>query len=109
MTIVLTFVFVAMVFTVLVWAFADGVVNSAADQAARAGSRIDVDSVPVCEARARQALANMLPGATANVSCSESDGVVTSTVQIALSGGVPPFSSTTLTGRGTARKESVPA
>ena len=103
------FMFVCMVLLLLLWAYAQGVVHAAADQAVRAGSRIDVDSVATCQARGSQTLANALPGlGPGEVSCSESAGVVTVSIRLPVTGGIPPFRSTTLTADASARKEVSP-
>ncbi len=103
------FVFVCMVLMLLLWVYAQGVVHAAADQAVRAGSRIDVDSVGTCQTRGSQTLANALPGlGPGDVSCSESAGVVSVSIRLPVTGGIPPFRSTTLTADASARKEVAP-
>ena len=103
------FMFVCMVLLLLLWAYAQGVVHAAADQAVRAGSRIDVDSVATCQARGSQTLANALPGlGPGAVNCTESAGVVTVSIRLPVTGGIPPFRSTTLTADASARKEVAP-
>jgi Flp pilus assembly protein TadG len=103
------FLFVCMVLMLLLWAYAQGVVHAAADQAVRAGSRIDVDSVATCQARGSQTLTNALPGlGPGDVSCSESAGVVSVSIRLPVTGGIPPFRSTTLTADASARKEVAP-
>ncbi len=103
------FVFVCMVLMLLLWAYAQGVVHAAADQAVRAGSRIDVDSVDTCQTRGSQTLANALPGlGPGDVRCSESAGVVSVSIRLPVTGGIPPFRSTTLMADASARKEVAP-
>lgn len=110
LTICATMIFVVMVGVLLLWQLTNGVVHSAADSGVRAGSRIDVDSVAVCEARARQALVNTMPGVgeRAEVDCSEAGGVVYATIRLVMSGGIAPFSTVTLNAGASARKEVAP-
>lgn len=105
-----TMLFVLMVGVLIMWQVMNGVVHSAADQGSRAGSRIGVDSVAACEMRARQALTNMFPGAGsgADVRCAESGGVVTATIRMVVTGGVPPFRTAELTAGASSRKEVAP-
>lgn len=100
----------ATVLMLLLWAYAQGVVHAAADQGARAGSRIDVDSGPTCQAKASSTLSDALPGIgpDASVTCEESEGVVTISIRLHITGGIPPFRSTTLTASASSRKEAAP-
>lgn len=95
----------------LMWQVGNGMVHSAADQGARAGSRSGVDSVTACEERARSALVNLLPGPgpAAEVECSEAGGVVSARVRLTLTGGPPPFSTVDLDAGASARKEVDPS
>lgn len=82
--------------------YVDGVAHSAADQGARAGSRIGVDSVAACEVRAAAALANLAPGAPRRITCSEVDGVVFAHVELDAANGP------TLVADASALKEEAP-
>jgi Flp pilus assembly protein TadG len=62
-----------------VFSYGKGAVREAVDEAARAGARVDVDSVGACEARAAQVLDNILGGemgAGVTILCSEAGDVV---------------------------------
>lgn len=108
--IVLSMVFTTMFGVLGLWQLANGMVTSAASQGARAGSRVDVASVGECQDRARQALVNLLPGVgdSAQIVCSEEGGVVSASVRVTVGGGIPPFSTVTLSANGSSRKEVAP-
>lgn len=95
----------------ILWSYGKGVVHSAVDQAARAGSRVDVDSAAVCEARAQEVLANILSGSMGSgvqISCSETDGIVRALAQVTFAAWLPPLTDSVFEATGQALKERAP-
>lgn len=88
-----------------------GVAHSAVDQGVRAGARQDVDSVPTCEDRARQVMANVLSGPAgvgATLACSDDGELVRATVSITLPSWLPLVRDMDIDVTGQARKEQAP-
>lgn len=77
-----------------VFSYGKGAVREAVDEAARAGSRVDVDSVSTCQARATQVLVNILGGTMGRdvtVTCSEQGGVVRAQATVHFAAWLPPM------------------
>lgn len=94
-----------------VWAYAKGVGHSAVDQGVRVGSRVDVDTVAVCEERVRRVLGSLLDGPMgdgAEVSCATDGELVTARVHLVLPAWLPPMTDSSYTAVGLARKERAP-
>lgn len=88
-----------------------GIAHSAADQGVRAGVRLDADSVPACEARARQVMSNVLAGPAGSgvtLSCSDDGEVVLSRIDFTLPAWLPLYRDARVTVVGQARKERLP-
>lgn len=109
---------VSLTLLVLVWlanlavfSYGKGAVREAVDEAARAGSRVDVDSVASCEARAAQVLTNILGGSMGRevtVSCSEVGGVVRAQATAHFTAWLPPMTDADFTLAGQAIKVRAP-
>ncbi len=96
---------------VAVFSYGKGAVREAVDEAARAGSRVDVDSVASCQARAAQVLGNILGGAMGqggSVSCSEQAGVVRAQASAHFAAWLPPMTDANFSLTGEAIKERAP-
>jgi Flp pilus assembly protein TadG len=77
-----------------VFSYGKGAVREAVDEAVRAGSRVDVDSVATCQARAAQVLGNILGGTMGKgvtVSCSEQGGEVRAQATAHFDAWLPPM------------------
>ena len=76
-----------------VFMYGRGAVRNALDEGARAGARVDVDSVAVCEQRVQATLDNVLGGSLGDgvtVTCDEVDGVVRARAQVLFQSFLPP-------------------
>ena len=70
-----------------------GAVRDALDEGARAGARVDVDSVAVCAQRVQATLDNVFGGTMGrgvSVSCDDVDGVVRAHAQVRFRSFLPP-------------------
>ena len=104
----LIFVWVA---NLAVYLYGRGVVRSAIDEAARAGSRVGADSATVCQERANQVLANLIGGSMGRelaVSCAEEDGVVRARADVVFRAWLPPVPDWHFQATGAVIKEQVP-
>lgn len=107
----LTLVMVVWVANLAIDLYGRGVVRSAMDEGARAGSRVDADSVAACEDRAGEVLSNLLGGIMGDgvkVSCSETDGVVRSRAEVTFASWLPPVPDCTFHASGAFLKERSP-
>jgi hypothetical protein len=96
---------------VAVFSYGKGAVREAVDEAARAGSRVDVDSVASCQARAAQVLGNILGGDMGRgvtVACSEQGGVVRAQASVHFAAWLPPMADANFSLTGAAIKERAP-
>ncbi|MDP9402236.1 MAG: hypothetical protein M3P85_02655 [Actinomycetota bacterium] len=76
-----------------VYLYGRGVVRSAVDEAARAGSRVGADSARQCQERARDVLGNLLGGTMGQgvaVACAEEDGVMRARANVRFQAWLPP-------------------
>jgi len=107
----LTCVLVVWVFNLGIDSYGKGAVRSAVDEAARAGSAGEVDSVSTCEKRARAVLDNLLRGPMGRgvrVSCTEADGLVRARADATFASWLAPFPDVSFSATGEAVKEQVP-
>ncbi len=107
----LTLVIFVWVANLAVYLYGRGVVRSAIDEAARAGSRVDADSAEVCQERANQVLSNLLGGSMGQelaVSCAEEDGVVRARADVVFRAWLPPVPDWRFQATGAVIKEQVP-
>lgn len=76
-----------------VYLYGRGAVRSALDEGARAGARVDADSVAECQRRAQETLSNVLGGTMGRdvtVSCDEQAGVVRARATVYFHSFMPP-------------------
>lgn len=107
----LTCVLVVWMFNLGIDSYGKGAVRSAVDEAARAGSQGDVDSVSTCEQRAQTVLNNLLRGpmgAGVRISCSEAGGLVRARADATFASWLPPFPDVSFSATGEAMKETSP-
>lgn len=107
----LTLVMVVWVANLAVYLYGRGVVRSAMDEGARAGSRVEADSVAACEDRAGEVLSNLLGGTMGDgveVTCTESGGVVRSRAEVTFASWLPPVPAWTFHASGAFLKERSP-
>ncbi|MDP9389082.1 MAG: hypothetical protein M3Q48_14485 [Actinomycetota bacterium] len=94
-----------------VYLYGRGVVRSAVDEAARAGSRVGADSARQCQERASEVLGNLLGGSMGQgvaVACAEEDGVVRARADVRFQGWLPPVPDWSFRVTGAVIKERVP-
>lgn len=94
-----------------VYLYGRGVVRSAVDEAARAGSRVGADSALQCQERAGEVLGNLLGGTMGQgvaVACAEEDGVVRARANVRFQAWLPPVPDWSFQVTGTVIKERVP-
>lgn len=76
-----------------VYMYGRGAVRDALDEGARAGARVDADSVAVCQQRVEATLDNVLGGSMGRgvaVSCEEVNGVVRAHARVSFQSFLPP-------------------
>lgn len=94
-----------------VYLYGRGVVRSAVDEAARAGSRVGADSARQCQERARDVLGNLLGGTMGQgvaVACAEEDGVMRARADVRFQAWLPPVPDWSFRVTGVVIKERVP-
>ncbi len=76
-----------------VYLYGQGAVRDALDEGARAGARVDADSVTVCQQRVQATLGNVLGGTMGrgvSVTCDEVNGVVRAHAAVHFASFLPP-------------------
>ena len=94
-----------------VYLYGRGVVRSAVDEGARAGSRVGADSARQCQERASEVLGNLLGGTMGQgvaVACAEDDGVVRARADVRFQAWLPPVPDWSFRVSGAVIKERVP-
>ncbi len=109
---------VGLTLMVLVWVanlalmlYGRGVVRASLDEAVRAGSRVGPDSVEMCQARATEALGEVLGGSMGDdvkLSCSEDAGVVRARADVVFQGWVVPVPDWSFSVSASSVKETAP-
>jgi len=93
---------------VVLAAYIQGVARAAADEGVRAGSRVAAGP-PVCEARAGEVFASLLPGPlgdTAEVTCGLDGGDLVSRIEVTVDSPTPGLPTYTVTAAGRATQET---
>ena len=94
-----------------VYLYGRGAVRAAIDEAARAGARVDADSVAVCQEKANTTLASLIGGpfgGNVAVTCAEEDGVVRARADVLFQSWLPPVPDWSFVANGAVIKEQAP-
>ena len=106
-----TLLLVVWTFNLAAYLYGRGAVRAAVDEAARAGARVDADSVAVCQEKAATTLASLLGGSMGEgvaVTCAEEDGVVRARADVVFQSWLPPVPDWSFAANGAVIKEQAP-
>ena len=106
-----TLLLVVWTFNLAAYLYGRGAVRAAIDEAARAGARVDADSVAVCQEKANTTLASLIGGpfgGNVDVTCAEEEGVVRARADVLFQSWLPPVPDWSFVANGAVIKEQAP-